>query len=109
MEGFMKGFLGTPASLGADLNLLIQLIMCIALLAGAKLARSRKYSAHAACMTAVLLLNLVMIAVIMWPSFHQLVLPRLPRHLGKRYYAVAAAHGALGGAAESLGLYIMSR
>lgn len=103
----MRGFLGTAASLRADLNLLIQIIMGIALLAGALLARRKRYAAHAACMTAVLLLNLVMIVLVMWPSFHQLVLPRLPGRLGRRFYAVAAVHGALGATAEILGLYIL--
>jgi uncharacterized membrane protein YozB (DUF420 family) len=43
----------------------------------------------------------------MWPSFDVRVLPRLSRHLGRRYYAVAIAHGALGTLAEALGLYIL--
>jgi uncharacterized membrane protein YozB (DUF420 family) len=102
-----KGFLGTAAGFGADLNLTVQLIMGLALIAGAFLARAKSYAAHGACMTAVLLLNLVPIAVVMWPSFAQLVLPRLATHLHKRYYAVAAVHGVLGSAAELLGLYVL--
>jgi uncharacterized membrane protein YozB (DUF420 family) len=43
----------------------------------------------------------------MWPSFHSLGLPRLPRHLGRRYYAMATVHGILGAVAELLGLYIL--
>ena len=89
----MKGFWGTPAGFGADLNVTVQLIMGLALIAGAFLARAKRYAAHGACMTAVLLLNLVPIAVVMLPSFAQLVLPRLASHLHKRYYAVAAVHG----------------
>ena len=103
----MRGFLGTPASFSADLNLVAQIAMGIALLAGAFLARARRYSAHGACMAAVLLLNLVMIALRMWPSFHELVLPRIPAHLSRRYYAVATVHGALGATAQLLGLYIL--
>lgn len=103
----MRGFLGTPAGFSADLNLVVQIAMGIALLAGALLARSKRYSAHGACMSAVLLLNLVIIALVMWPSFHKLVLPRIPVRLGRRYYAVATIHGALGAAAELFGLYIL--
>ena len=103
----MRGFLGTPASFSADLNLVVQIAMGLALLFGALLARARRYSAHGACMTAVLLLNLVMIALVMWPSFHELVLPRLPARLGRRYYAVAGVHGALGFTAELFGLYVL--
>jgi len=103
----MKGFLGTRATFGADLNLMAQIVMGLALIAGALLARAKRYAAHGVCMTTVLLLNLVPIAVAMWPSFDQLVLPRLASHLHKRYYLVAAIHGVLGAAAELFGLYIL--
>jgi uncharacterized membrane protein YozB (DUF420 family) len=103
----LKGFLGTQAGFGADLNLLIQMAMGAALIVGAFLARSKRYSAHGACQATVLVLNLVMLSSVMWPSFHLQVLPRLSKHLGKRYYAIAAIHGVLGAAAELLGLYIL--
>jgi uncharacterized membrane protein YozB (DUF420 family) len=107
IEGPATGFWGTAAGFGADLNLTVELIMGLALIAGAFLARAKRYAAHGACMTAVLLLNLVPIAVVMFPSFDGLVLPRLTSHLRKRYYAVAAFHGVLGSAAELLGLYVL--
>ena len=103
----MKGFLGTRASFGADVNLLIQFAMGIALLAGAFLAREKRYTAHGICQSLVLLLNLPMIALVMWPSFNAQVLPRLSTHLGKRNYAIATVHGVLGAVAEILGLYIL--
>jgi len=97
----MTGFLGTWASFSADLNLLVQIAMGIALVAGAFLARAKRYAAHGACQTVVLILNLPMIALVMWPSLHMRVLPKLSRHFGKRYYAIAVAHGILGTLAES--------
>jgi uncharacterized membrane protein YozB (DUF420 family) len=103
----MRGFLGTPASFSADLNLVVQIAMGIALVTGALLARSKRYSAHSACMASVLFLNLVMIVLVMWPSFHELVLPKIPARLARRYYAVATVHGALGAATELFGLYIL--
>ncbi len=102
----MKGFLGTGATFGADLNLLVQIAMGLALLAGMILARRKRFAAHAICQTSVMLLNLVMIALVMWPSY-QPVMPQLPAGLGDRYYGVATAHAALGAAAELLGLYIV--
>jgi hypothetical protein len=102
----MNGFLGTWANFGADVNLLIQLTMGVALIAGAFLARAKRYTAHGICQTLVLLLNLPMIALVMWPSFHTRVLPRLPSRIWKRNYAIATVHGALGAVAEILGLYI---
>jgi uncharacterized membrane protein YozB (DUF420 family) len=103
----LKGFLGTQAGFGADLNLLVQIAMGAALIVGAFLARSRRYTAHGICQATVLVLNLVPISLVMWPSLHVLVLPRLSRHFGKRYYAVATIHGVLGAVAEILGLYIV--
>ena len=96
----MKGFLGTGATFSADLNLVVQVAMGAALAVGAFLARRKRYAAHGVCQTAVLLLNLVMIALVMWPSFRLQVMPRLIVHLGRRYYAAAAAHAALGMVAE---------
>ena len=103
----MKGFLGTWASFSADLNLLIQIAMGFALLAGAFLARAKRYAAHGLCQAIVLILNLPMIALVMWPSLDARVLPRLSRHFARPHYALAMAHGALGALAELLGLYIL--
>jgi len=103
----MKGFLGAGATFAADLNLLVQLAMGLALVAGAFLARRERYRAHGICQSAGLLLNLVMIALVMSPSFHRQVRPQLRAGLRDPYYAVATAHAALGTAAELLGLYII--
>src|ERR1700692_4614966 len=102
----MKGFLGTGATFGADLNLIVQLMMGVALVMGFILAKRRRYRAHGICQTTVLLLNLLMIVLVMGPSF-RLVMPALPRGPHHRYYAVAVVHGFLGVAAELLGLYIV--
>ena len=75
----VKGFLGTGATFGADLNLVVQLIMGVALIAGALLAKKRRYTVHGICQTAVLLLNSLMIGLIMWPSFQQQVKPALSK------------------------------
>src|ERR1700687_4269629 len=103
----MKGFLGTGATFGADLNLVVQLMMGVALVGGALLARQKRYTAHGICQPPVLLCNLVMIGSVMWPSFEQQVKPALTKVLHKRYYAVATIHAALGITAELLGLYIV--
>jgi hypothetical protein len=103
----MKGFLGTWASFSADLNLVIQIAMGVALLVGDFLARAKRYAADGACQAVVLILNLPMIALVMWPSLRMRVVPRLSSHLWKRSYAIAAAYGVLGALAEVLGLYIL--
>ena len=103
----MNEFLRTGAGLKANFNLVSQLAMGIALIGGALLARAKRYTAHGICQSAVLLLNLIMIALVMWPSFYGQVLPVLPKHLADRYYGAATAHGILGAVAELFGLYIV--
>jgi uncharacterized membrane protein YozB (DUF420 family) len=102
----VKGFLGTGATFEADVNLVVQLGMGAALYAGVLLAKQKRYRAHGICQTTVLFLNLLMIGLVMWPSFRQHVRPTIPRVLHKSYYAAPVFHGALGIGAELLGLYI---
>src|SRR5437879_102737 len=101
----MKGFLGTGATFGADLNLVVQFIMGAALVAGAALAKKKRYTAHGICQTTVL--HLILIALVMLHSFRLQVVPAFPRGFRKRYYTVATIHGLLGMAAQLLGLYII--
>ena len=103
----MSGFFRADAGLKANFNLISQLAMGVALICGALLARAKRYTAHGICQSAVLLLNLIMIAFVMWPSFNGQVLPALPKHLTDVYYGAATAHGILGAIAELLGLYIV--
>jgi uncharacterized membrane protein YozB (DUF420 family) len=81
--------------------------MGLALLGGMVLARRRHFRAHAVCQSAVLLLNLPLIALIMLPSFHQSVQPQLFGGLGQRYVAIATIHAVVSGIAQVLGLYII--
>ena len=103
----IKGFLGTGATFAADLNLVVQVIMGAALIAGSVLAKRKRFAAHGVCQTTVLLLNLGMIGLVMWPSFQQQVRPALPKGLHRWYYAAATIHALLGVTAELLGLYIV--
>jgi uncharacterized membrane protein YozB (DUF420 family) len=102
-----ESFLGTAASRYADLVLLAELGMGLALVLGAFLARKHKFRAHAYCQSAVVLLNLLAIALFMLPSFRDKVAPKIPAKLDKSYYWLATAHAALGSAAEIAALYIL--
>ena len=102
----VKGFLGTGATFEADTNLVVQLVMAAALFAGVVLAKKKRYRAHGICQTTVLLLNLLMIGLVMWPSFRH-VRPIIARVIHKSYYAAPMVHAALGITAELLGIYIV--
>jgi uncharacterized membrane protein YozB (DUF420 family) len=101
------GFLGTSAPLSADIALVIEVAMALALVLGMLLARRQRYRAHASCQSAVVLLNLFVIAGFMAPSFRSQVAPRIPARLSRPFYAVATAHAAVGCIAELLGIYIV--
>ena len=101
------GFLGTAAPRAADITLLLEMGMGAGLLAGALLARAGRIWFHAACQSIIVLLNLTLIILTMFPAFHRQVLPKLPGRIGKPYYALATMHAALGGIAELGGLYIL--
>src|SRR5207237_10878053 len=88
----IKGSIGTGSTFRADLNLVVQLIMGTALIAGAFLAKQKRYRAHGICQTTVLLANLLMIGMVMWPSFQQQVKPGLSRVFHKCHYGAAKIH-----------------
>jgi Ca2+/H+ antiporter len=96
----------SAAPLYANLTLLLELVMGVALLTGALLARLKRFRQHAWCQSLIVLVNLLLIVLTMVPSFRVYVAPRIPLKLGKPYYAVATAHAALGTLAEGGGLYI---
>lgn len=103
----MNGFLGTGATFRADLNLVVQVSMGLALLVGMSLARRKNFRAHKYVQSSVMILNLAMIFLIMAPSFHKQVQPQVPGGLRQAYYLVPYVHAALGTIAEVLGLYIV--
>jgi uncharacterized membrane protein YozB (DUF420 family) len=102
-----EGFPGTEAPLCANLILLLEVVMGLALIVGVVLAGQRRFLLHAWCQSTVILLNGAIIVLLMGPSFVHHVSPRIPAKLGKPYYAAATAHAALGMVAEVGGLYIL--
>jgi plastocyanin len=103
----MQGFLGLGGTFSADVNLLMQIGMALALLAGAWLARRKRYFAHGCVQSTVVLLNLVLIGRIMLPSFSKQVASQIPSGLNDPYNSVAFAHSVVGGIAALLGLYVI--
>ena|SRR5690242_14334504 len=102
-----EGFFGTAAPFYADLVLLLELAMGLALLGGGFLARMGKFRIHAWCQSVVVLLNAVAIALGMLPSFRYQVAPKIPLKLGKLFFGLATAHAALGAAVEAAALYVL--
>jgi uncharacterized membrane protein YozB (DUF420 family) len=103
----IKAFLETAAPRAANVVLVLEIAMGIGLLLGARLARKKCFRQHAWCQSAIVLLNLAVVAVMMIPSFRVHVLPRVPAKLGKTYYALATTHAAFGAVTELAGLYVL--
>jgi len=103
----IKAFVETAAPLGANVVLVLEIAMGIGLLLGARLARKGGFRQHAWCQSTIVLLNLAVVVVMMIPSFHVHVLPRVPARLGKAYYALATIHGSFGTVTELAGLYVV--
>ena len=102
-----QGFLGTQAPLAADAVVLLEIAMGAGLLAGAWLARAKRYRQHGWCQSIIVLLNLAIIGLTMAPSFRMRVVPRIPAKLSRPYVALATAHATLGSITEVAALYIV--
>ena len=103
----IETFFETAAPRAADLVLVLEIAMGVALLAGARLARKGRFRQHSWCQSAIVLLNLAAVVLMMIPSFRVHVLPRIPAKLGRAYYALATTHAAIGTVTELAALYIL--
>jgi len=90
----------TNAPAMANLTLFLEISMGIGLTFGGWMARRRQYRLHAGCQSLIVLLNTVVIAVVMVPSFQTRVHPKIPERLGRSFYALATAHAILASVAE---------
>lgn len=115
-----KGFLGTRASLFADINLIAEIVLLVGLMIGFVLVRVGNapankekreawISAHQYNQTAWLLFNLVLTLFIMEVSFYRQVVPGIPAKLLRAYYATSTVHAVLGGVTILCGLYLVLR
>jgi uncharacterized membrane protein YozB (DUF420 family) len=98
--------LNDPFALIATTSLIIQVIVLFLLLYGYLLKRRLKFRQHGITMTAAVILHLVMIFVIMIPSFVLAVVPNyiLPKPL-EIVSIVGLIHGIAGVLAASLGVW----
>ncbi len=113
MNPFLEppGFLGTGASLLADLTLLAYILLIVpAMLAGFFLARAGKHRpAHKWVMIGVTLINWVLIIFLMVAAYLTDVGPNLGTQPTNPRYLLPAVHGLLGAPAQLLATYIVVR
>ena len=104
---FSDGFLGQGAPWGADLNLLLQVAVGIALLAGMGLARRGRYGAHGICQSAGFAAAVAMTVLWMIPALHAIHADALGRGVVNRVTVAVAAHVAAGTLALLVGVWVV--
>ncbi len=99
----MQALFGTRTA--ADINLVAQLLLLAGLLAGFILARHKRFAQHANVQTAMVLLNLLLIALFMVPSFYGYVIAG--RSVSGTVAQLMIGHGVLGIIVQVVALYLI--
>lgn len=101
-----NGFLGTAATLGADVSLLMQILFYIAICVAVVAQRRRKYHWHDRIMTTVVVGNLFFIIFIMMSSFaREDIAGTLPQRPDDPHFSIPGIHAVLGLLAEGFAIY----
>jgi plastocyanin len=104
-----KGFLGTNASVLADLTLLLSLIVATILTLGVVMAIKKRYVVHRWLQTTAVALNALLVLLVMIASFWKKAAPGIPDKLDRPYYYVALIHGLIGVTAFLFGSFVALR
>lgn len=80
----------------ADVSLALSIAVAALLTVGVILAVLKRYTAHRWVQTAAVLLNIGLVAVVMFGSFVNSAAPGIPVRLNQPHYAIAAVHGLAG-------------
>jgi uncharacterized membrane protein YozB (DUF420 family) len=98
------GFLGTEASLAADIALVSYIFLIVpAMIGGFFLARRTSYFYHQMLMTSIVIINWIIIAYLMVYAYNQTIVAKIPEHLGEINYLLPTIHMVTGLAAQILG------
>jgi uncharacterized membrane protein YozB (DUF420 family) len=104
-----SGFLGTKATLGADISLLVTVLAAVLFTVGWRLAVHRRYEAHRWVQTVAACLNAAVVLAWMIRSFVLYVAPAIPSRLGQDSYAVTTVHALSGMTGLVLGVFVVLR
>lgn len=104
-----KGFLGTNASVLADISLVLGIVVAVLLTIGMLLAVMRRFEAHRWVQTTAVTINVVQVLTIMVGSFFKSAAPGIPQRIGETYYQAALIHAALGFITLIFGTFVMLR
>jgi uncharacterized membrane protein YozB (DUF420 family) len=104
----MQALVGTRTA--SDLNLIAQVLILAGLYYGYSLARRKRIAQHANVQTAMVFLNLVLIAIVMTPSLIGYVdYINAGGTVNDRVKRLLAVHGVLGAVVEVYAIYLIAR
>lgn len=104
-----KGFLGTNASVLADISLVLGILVALTLTVGMIMAVRRRYDVHRWIQTTAVSINVVQVLTIMIASFLKSASPGIPQKLNETYYQAATIHALFGLFTLVFGTFVMLR
>src|SRR5262245_21846076 len=104
-----KGFLGTNASLLADISLIVGILVALTLTVGMIMAVRKRYETHRWIQTTAVTLNVIQVLSIMVASFFKSAAPGIPQKLNETYYQAATIHASLGLVTLLFGTFVALR
>jgi uncharacterized membrane protein YozB (DUF420 family) len=103
------GFLGTRATFGPDLALVLILFSSTLFTIGWQLAVHKHYDIHRWVQTSAATINALAVLVIMVGSFLGFVLPNIPSKIGQPVTSITTIHAVIGTVCFLLGIFIVLR
>ena len=104
-----KGFLGTNATVLADISLLLGILVALTLTVGMIMAVRKRYEVHRRIQTVAVSINVLQVLAIMVASFLKSAVPGIPQKLDETYYQAALIHALLGLFTLLFGTFVMLR
>ncbi len=105
----LPGFLGTRATFGPDLALVLILVSSTMFTIGWRLAVHQHYDIHRWVQTSAAIINASAVLVIMVGSFWGFVLPTLSKTIGQPVTQLTTLHAAIGAVTFLLGVFVVLR
>jgi uncharacterized membrane protein YozB (DUF420 family) len=105
----LPGFLGTEATFGADLALVLILISSTLLTIGWQLAVHKRFNIHRWVQTSAVIINAAVVIVVMIGSFWGYTLPQIPDRFSEPAVWVTVVHACIGMIGFLLGIFIVLR
>ena len=103
------GFLGTRATFGPDIALVLVLLSSVLFTIGWQLAVHRHYDVHRWVQTSAATINAVAVLAIMVGSFLGFVLPTIRTTIGEPVTSITTAHAAIGTITFLFGVFVVLR